>query len=483
MMSNDKVFGNFLWRFAERIGAQLVSIIVTIVLARLLAPSAYGTVALITIFTAILQVFVDSGLGNALIQKKDADEIDFSTVFYTNIALCTVLYILLFIFSPTIANFYEDVSLTAYIRVLGITVLISGVKNVQQAYVSKRMLFKKFFFSTLGGTIAAGVIGVIMAVSGFGVWALIVQQVVNLLIDTLILWMIVKWRPKAVFSFERLKGLFSYGWKLLVSGLIDTIYANARQLLIGKLYSSSELAQYNRGEQFPRLIVVNINTSIDSVLLPTLSSVQDDKKRVKEMTRKSIRVSTYIMAPLMMGIAFCGEPIVELVLTEKWLPSVFFMRIFCITYMFYPIHTANLNAIKALGRSDIFLTLEIVKKTIGFVTIAFTMFIGIEAMAYSLIFTSVTSQIINSWPNKKLLDYGYIDQLKDILLPIALSVLMGIVIFPIQYLHLNNIIVLLIQVVVGGGLYLLCSKALKIESFDYLLGIIKSYIEKFDKKG
>ena len=215
MNSKGKVFSNFFWRFAERVGAQLVAFIVSIVLARILEPSAYGVVALITVITTIMQVFVDSGLGTALIQKKDADNLDFSTVFYTNIVFCALLYIGLFFASPYIADFYNDPNLVPYIRVLGLTVLISGIKNVQQAYVSRHMMFKKFFFSTLGGTLTAGVVGVIMALLGAGVWALVAQHVINLSIDTFILWIIVKWRPKLKFSFTRLKGLFSFGWKLL----------------------------------------------------------------------------------------------------------------------------------------------------------------------------------------------------------------------------------------------------------------------------
>lgn len=474
-MKQKSVFSNLIWRFAERIGAQLVSLIVSIVLARILTPEAYGTVALITVFTTILQVFVDSGLGNALIQKKEADNIDFSTVFYTNVLFCLLLYCGLFIVSPIIADFYGDTSITAYMRVLGLTVFISGIKNVQQAYVSRNMLFKKFFFSTLGGTITAGVVGVIMAINGAGVWALVAQQVINLAIDTTILWFTVRWRPDKVFSLERLKGLFSYGWKLLASALIDTTYTNIRQLLIGKIYSSSDLAQYNRGRQFPNLIVTNVNTSIDSVLLPAMSNEQESSERVKNMTRRAIKISTFVMAPLMMGLAFCGKPIVGLILTDKWLPSVFYMQIFCITMMFYPIHTANLNAIKAMGRSDIFLKLEIEKKMVGLLALLVTMFISVKAMAYSLLFTSIASQIINSAPNKKLLNYGYKEQLKDIIPPIGLAVIMGCVIYPVQNLGLSYFLTLLIQIPVGFIFYIVGARIFHLDSLEYLMGIIKTY--------
>lgn len=480
-MNNKTVLSNLIWRFAERIGAQLVGFIVSIVLARLLEPDAYGTIALITVFTTILQVFVDSGLGNALIQKKDADNLDFSTVFFTNIVFCCVLYTILFVSAPYIADFYRNSNISAYTRVLGLTLVISGVKNVQQAYVSRHMMFRRFFFSTLGGTIAAGCVGVIMAYTGFGVWALVAQQLINLSIDTLILWFTVKWRPDFVFSFERLKSLFNYGWKLLASNLISNIYENLRQLLIGKIYTSADLAQFNRGKQFPNLLVQNVNTSIDSVLFPTMAKVQDSKVRVKEMTRRSMKISTYVMAPLMMGLVATGTSLVGLILTDKWLPSVFFMRIFCITFIFYPLHTANLNALKAVGRSDLYLKLEIEKKIVGLIALFTTVFISVEAMAWSLLLSSFASQIINAAPNKKILHYGYLEQIKDILPPILLSLIMAILIYPIQYLGLSYLLTLLIQVPAGAIIYIIGSKLLHLDSFEYLLGIVEPYLKRLKK--
>ena len=404
-IDNKTTIKNFIWRFAERCGAQGVSFIVSIVLARLLEPSVYGTIALVTVFTTILQVFVDSGLGTALIQKKDADDLDFSSVFYFNFTVCLVLYFGMFVSAPYIAKFYGDETLVPVIKVISLTLVISGVKNIQQAYVSRNMLFKRFFFSTIGGTIASAFVGIFMAYIGMGVWALVAQQLSNATIDTIILWVTVKWKPKRMFSWKRVKELLSYGWKLLVSALLETVYNNLRNLVIGKLYSSADLAYYNQGDKFPKLIVTNINTSIDSVLLPTMASAQDDSARVKNMTRRAIKTSTYIMAPLMIGLAFCANTIVELVLTEKWLPCVPFLQIFCITYMFYPVHTANLNAIKAMGKSDIFLKLEIIKKIVGMALLLSTMWFGVMAMAYSLLVSCVLNQIINSWPNKKLLNY------------------------------------------------------------------------------
>lgn len=476
--NRSSVFTNFLWRFLERVGAQGVTFIVSIVLARLLDPAVYGTVALVTVFTAIMQVFVDSGMGSALIQKKDADDLDFSSVFYFNMAMCLALYAVMFFAAPHIARFYAMPELTSVVRVLSLTLVISGVKNIQQAYVSRNMLFKRFFFATLGGTLGAAAVGIWMAYRGYGVWALVAQHLFNATVDTVILWLTVKWRPKRMFSLQRLKGLFSYGWKLLVSALLDTVYGKLRQLIIGKLYSSEDLAFYNRGGQFPSVIVSNINSSIDSVLLPTMAQAQDDRTAVKGMTRRAIKTSTYIMAPMMVGLAVCAEPVVELVLTPKWLPCVPFLRIFCITYMFYPIHTANLNAIKAMGRSDFFLKLEIIKKVMGLTVLLVTMWHGVLVMAYSALFTSACSQIINSWPNNKLLNYPYLEQLKDILPGILLAAGMGAIVYCVQFFGLNDWLTLAIQVPLGAALYIGGSKLFKLESFEYVLSIAKGYLNK-----
>lgn len=480
-MSSTNVITNFFWRFLERCGAQGVTFIVSIVLARLLDPTVYGTVALVTIFTTIMQVFVDSGMGNALIQKKDADDLDFSSVFYFNMAMCSALYLIMFFAAPFIASFYRMPELTAIVRVLSFVVVISGVKNVQQAYVSRHLMFKRFFFSTLGGTIGAAVIGIAMAYLGFGVWALVAQMLFNAAVDTTILWITVKWRPKKMFSFQRLKSLFSYGWKLLASSLIDTVYNDLRQLIIGKKYSSGDLAYYNQGKKFPQLIVTNINTSIDSVLLPTMSKAQDDMAAVRSMTRRAIKTSTFLMMPAMIGLAVCAEPLVQLILTEKWLPCVLFLRIFCITYAFYPIHTANLNAIKAMGRSDLFLKLEIIKKTVGIIAILITMWISVQAMAYSFLVTTILNQIINSWPNKKLLNYSYLEQVKDMIPQILLSLGMGAAIYAVSFLHLSASLTLLIQIPLGVLVYWSGSKIFHVESYTYIIEMVKNFKKRKKK--
>ena len=481
-MDNKSVVTNFWWRFAERCGAQLVTFVVSVILARILEPEVYGNIALVTVFITILNVFIDSGMGNALIQKKDADDLDFSSVFYFNIVICVILYFITFFAAPFIAEFYSMPSLTPVIRVLALTLIISGVKNVQQAYVSRTMQFKRFFFATLGGTIGAAVVGILMAYNGFGIWALVAQQLFNTTVDTVVLWLTVQWRPKVMFSFRRLKALLAYGWKLLASSLLNTVYNNIRQLIIGKLYSPSDLAYYNRGKQFPNLVITNVNNSLDSVLFPAMSREQDNVDNVKSMTRRSIKTSTCIIAPMMIGLACCATPLVRLILTEKWIDSVFFLRIMCFTGIFYPIHTANLNAIKAMGRSDLFLRLEVEKKVVGMIVLLATMWNGVYALAYGILVESFISLLINAWPNRKLLQYSYAEQSKDILPIILLAVFMGGCIYPISLIGLPDIVTIILQIIVGVAIYISGCFFFRVEAFLYLWVRAKPMIQKMFHK-
>lgn len=467
-----------LWTFLERFGAQCVTLIVSIILARLLDPVVFGTVAIVTVFMEILNVFIDSGLGNALIQKKDADDIDFSSVFYFNIFMCIALYLVLFFLAPLISRFYGISELTDIIRVMGLSLIVSGVRNIQRAFVSRKLQFKRFFFATIGGTLGAAVLGIWMAYRGFGVWALVAQGLFNNVVGTVILWLTVKWRPKRVFSFTRFRGLFSFGWKLLVSDLINTVYNNLRQLIIGKMYTTQSLAMYNRGYMIPNVFVININSAIDSVLFPVMSSAQDDVNVVRAMTRRSIRISSYIMWPVMMGIAACSTPLVSILLTDKWLPCVPFLIIFCISYAFLPLQTANLNAIKALGRSEIYLKLEIIKKIVGFAILAATMWFGPLVMAASNLLFAVINYLINAFPNRKLLNYSYGQQIMDAAPPMLLSAFMFGIVYCVRFLELSNWLTLIIQIPLGVLIYVGGTKLFKLDSFDYILGTVKGLIRK-----
>lgn len=460
----------------------MITTVVSVVLARILMPEDYGIITLVTIFITICDVFVSSGFGQALIQAKDADDTDFSSVFYASLVISAVLYAIVFFIASPIAAFYGNELLAPVLRVMGLRIPIAAINSIQQAYVARRLQFRKFFFATLAGSIVSGAVGIFMAYKGYGVWALVGQYLTNAVMNTVVLWIIVKWRPKLLFSFGRLKHLLSYGWKLLVSGLLDTGCSELYSLVIGKQYTSEDLAYYDKGQQFPKLIATSVTGSFDSVLLSSMSKVQDDKEKVKQATRKSIRLSSYILIPCMMGLACVAEPFTKVVLTDKWLPMVPFLQIMCFVYAFYPIHTANLNALKAVGRSDLFLILEIVKKVVGIGILLATMWFGVLWIAIGSVFSTVASALINAFPNRKLLHYGYLEQIKDLLPAIGLSALMGVPVYFMSYLPLNTLLVLVLQIIVGIALYVSFSALFKVESFRFIVDNIKFGLEKHKAK-
>ncbi len=471
-----RVVINLFWRFLESSGNQVVCLIVSIVLARNIEPKAFGTIALVTVLRSIMQVMVDSSMGSALIQKKNTDDCDFSSVFYFNVFISLVLYAGMYLGAPYIATFYNNDELLPITRILSITLIIGAIRNVQQARIARDLQFKKLFLATICATVGAAILGIIMAYRGYGVWALVYQQLFNAFVGTIIIWLVSKWRPRLIFSFVRLKGLFSFGWKLFISSLIYAVYNNLRQLLIGKIYTPADLAFYNRGSFFPEVIVGNINNSINSVLFPVLSKEQDDRIRIKEMTRRAIKTSSFFIAPAMVILAACAKSLVLVLLTDKWLPCVHFLQIFCFVCIFYPIATANLNAIKAIGRSDYYLRLEILKRSIALVLLFSTIWVSVEAMALSLLLSSIISVMLNAYPNKKLLNYSLIEQVKDIYGNFVLAILIGIIIFPIGFCGLAPIFILLIQATVGFLLFVGISFALRIDTFFYLVSTLSSLV-------
>ena len=477
-MYKSKVFSGLIWKFGERITAQLISLIVSIILARLLSPSEYGAVALVMVFITIANVFVSNGLGAALIQKKDADQLDFSSVFYINILLSTILYLIIFFTAPIIADFYELSIMTPALRILGIRIIVAAINSVQQAFVSRNLLFKRFFWSTLFGTVLSGVVGICLAYQGFGTWALVVQYLTNTCTDTLVLWFTVKWRPILKCSLKRANSLISFGWKLLVSALLDTGYNQLRSLLIGKIYTKDDLAFYNQGDKFPSLIVTNINTSISGVLFPVLSQNQNDSERVKNMTRRAIQISSFIMWPMMIGFGVCAEPFVRLVLTEKWLSCVPYIRVFCFSYGLWPIHTANLQAINAMGRSDLFLKLEIIKKAMGLIIILVTLSHGPFIIALGLALSGIVGTIINAWPNIRLLNYSYGEQMGDLIPSMLIATIMGACIYPFTLLHLPDLFTLILQIVMGIVVYYAIATITKQNSLSYLSNTVLGHIKK-----
>lgn len=475
--TKSNILSSLFWKLMERGGTQGIQFIVQIVLARLLSPEEYGIIAIVMVFILLANVFVESGFNTALIQKKDADEVDFSSVLYLSLGVATILYGIIFITAPFGASFYNQPILVKVLRVLSITLFIGAFNSIQNAFIARNMLFKKLFASSLGAVTISGIVGVIAAYSGLGVWALVLQQLTSQLAVAIILWFTVKWRPHLTFSITRLKSLFSYGSKLLASALLDTLYRNLRTLIIGRMYTPSMLGYYNRGQQFPQLIVSNINGSIQSVMLPALSAQQDHRKRVKEMMRRAIVSSSFLIFPMMVGMAVVAEPLVQIVLTDKWLPAVPFLQIACFTFALMPIHTANLQAINAMGRSDIFLRLEIIKKIMGLIVLGISLPFGVYAIALGGIFSGLIGTFINAYPNKELLNYSYKEQWLDIMPSLLISLIMGGIVYLFNFLSFPAWQILILQIVSGGVIYILLAKIFKIESFTYLVGTMKQLIK------
>lgn len=477
--NNTSVASNFLWKFAERISAQLVTLVVSVVLARLLEPSHYGIISMVMVFITIANVFVSDGFGSALIQKKDADRLDFSSVLVANLSLSVILYFVLFFTAPFIEKFFGNnyQLLTPVIRVLSLRLILSAVNSVQQAYVSRKMIFKKFFWATLSGTVISAVVGIAMAYKGLGVWALVAQYLTNTTIDTIILQLSLKKWPGFKISFDRLKSLFSFGWKILGASLLNNGYQELRTLLIGKFYTSADLAYYSKGNQFPSIVVININTSIGSVLFPKLSTMQDDIQLMKNSVRKSIRLSAYLLTPMMFGLAAISTPFIRFLLTDKWLLAVPFLQLFCIYYLAQPIHTANIQAIKALGRSDILLKLEIIKKVIELTALVISLTISVTAVAVVAVILNYLFIFINAYPNKKLMGYTTKEQLSDLIPILLLGVIMGGVVIMLGRLPLADLPLMAIQIVAGIVVYLMLSIITGKKEFYILFDFVKSFLK------
>ncbi len=474
----NKIVSGLFWKFGERIIAQGIAFIISLVLARILLPEQYGTVSLVLVFINIANVFVSDGLGAALIQKKDSDEVDFSTMFFCSIGLAAVLYFILYFGAPVIARFYENQELTRLVRVLSLQIPLASVKTIQHAYVSKHMMFKRFFWSTLGGTVISGGIGIIMAYNGFGVWALVEQYLVNSIIDMSVLFVTVRWRPHLLFSKESAKSLLSYSWKLLIAQLINTLYSECRSLIIGKVYTEADLAFTNKGNQFPYLLINNLNTTISAVLFPAMSMVNNDVARVKDMTRKSMRLSSYVIFPSMIGMIAIAEPMIRIMLTDKWLPCIPFLRLWCLYWMLQPCQTANVQAMKAVGRSDICLRLEIIKKIIGVGLTISTMFISVKALIVSNTFVAFISAMINIYPNRKLIKYGYKEQIGDLFPILVLSIVMGAIVYFLNFAPIADIIKIFLQVVLGIFLYAAGSMICGVDCYKNVLSVVEGLRRK-----
>lgn len=478
-MANKTIASNVFWKFFERITAQLVSFIVSLILARILSPNDYGTVAILLVFIEIANAFVAFGLGNSLIQKKDADDLDFSSVLFFNLGLSIVLYFLIFVSAPYIAHFYSNKDLILVIRVFSLRIILASINSVQQAYVSKQMIFKKFFLATFFGTVISGFVGVIFAYKGFGVWALVAQNLINNSVDTCILALTIGWRPKLVFSLERIITLYKFGWKILVEGIANTISGQIRNLIIGKIYTSADLGYYTKAQQFPNLIMVNINTSISSVLFPAMSNIQDDEKNMLFLMRKAIRVSSYLLFPMLFGMAAVANNMIIVLLTEKWIGCVPFVYIFCFSQFMTIGMQPRHQALKAKGRSDVFMYEHMLSRIINFLILIEVYRISIMAIALSGIIGVIILAVIISYTSKKYTGYLYKDQFQDIRDLLIISIIMFFPTFLIgQLLEISPLIELFIQIAVGIFTYCTMSYYFKPEGYVYVLAHMKKIFSK-----
>lgn len=468
------------WKLLERFGVQGVQFVLQIILARLLSPEHYGVLSIMLIFTSLANVFIQSGFNTALIQNKDVTDEDYSSVFWITFGMSGILYGIMYFAAPVIADFYEMPEIVQPFRVLSLMLFPGALNSIQLAKVSREMRFKKVFTSSVSGVLVSGAVGIALAYMGAGIWALVFQTLLNIACTCLVMLFTVKWRPRFVCDLARIKVLFGFGWKLLVSGLLDTLYQDLSSLVIGKKYSSDTLGFYNRGKQFPQFIISAINGSVQSVLLPAMSEKQENKGQVKQLMRTAVMVSSYLVFPMMAGLAGVAEPLVKLLLTDKWLECVPYLRIFCFSFAFYPIHTSNLQAINAMGRSDIFLKLEIIKKIMALVVLSIGVFCFDSPVAIAMtgMLTGLISSFINAYPNKKLIGYSYLEQMKDIIPSMITALLMFAGVRAIESLQMGVIVTLAVQIFAGVVLYMVLSAIFGLEPYKILLNILKTRLKK-----
>jgi O-antigen/teichoic acid export membrane protein len=455
-MSNlkDKIERGVFWQGLERIGSYGISFVVSIILARKLSPEEFGVIAIMMVFITLSNVFIDSGFSTALIQKKDMEEVDCCSVFYINIVMSLVLYGILFAASPFIEKFYETENLSLYLHVFSLFIIIRSFSLVQNALLQKRMLFRLSFRISWVALIISGIVGIGMAYAGFGVWALIAQQLTTALVTVIMQWYWIRWRPQWLFDWQRTKVLFNFGWKMFCSSFLDTLYADIYSLVIGKIADLEKLSYYDRGKQYPKYGMSIINSTIGSVLLPAFAELQDDRPKMKQLAQRGLKNIMFVVTPALAFLFVFADSITIVLLTEKWLPSVFFLRLCCISYFFWPFSTTNLQIITACGRSDIHLILEIIKKIQAAIILLATYRFGVEVMILTSTAFAIVYMFENAWCNRRLIDYAPWQQLWDITPIMAITIAVATV----SYFLTNPIHNIWLKLVTGtiafGTLYL-----------------------------
>ena len=478
-----KIMSNVGWRFGERLISQGVTFLLTIILARLLMPSEYGLIAMIHVFIYIANVLLVSGFNTSLIQKKDADATDFSTIFYCTLLVSFLIYGIVWFGAPLIASFYGMPELCKLTRVYGLSLIIMSYQTIQQAWVARHMVFKKSFYATTVGAVLSGVLGIIMAYCGFGVWSLVAQYLSNIIFTMLTMMTVVDWKPQLLFSWERAKSLMNYGSKIMISSLVTAIYQQVRQLLIGKFYAPADLALYNRGRHMPEMVRSNVDGTLMSVLFPAISNHSDDLQRVKQLLRRSIKTCTYVTFFCLTLMAVSAKPIVNLLLTAKWIDCVPYMQIMCIAVMIDSIGVFNLQALKAIGKSDEVLKLEIYKRPLFLIVVIISVKISVMAVALTSILNSLYAISVNATPTKRHIGYLHREQVRDLLPAIGLSLAMSAATLPLLWLPMSDIGIMIMQVIVGISVYLSLSIAFRVQAFDDIKAIFIKLLHKKTKSG
>lgn len=475
---NTGIASGIFWKFAERLFSQGVSFIVSLILARLLLPEDYGAVSIVMIFIEIANVFIISGLNTALIQKKEINETEISTIFYCCIILGVILYAVMFFAAPFIATAYNLPVLTAVIRVFALRLPISSFQQVPSALLSRRLDFKKFFFSTMVGVFVSAIVGIVMAAKGFGVWALVAQSLVAAVLDAIILSIVVRWTPRLRFSLKEVAPLLSYGWKIMTADLIGTVFNNLNSMIIGLRYNSADLAYYTKGKTLPQMFRNNIYTTLISVLFPAMSKVGDNAAEIKSVARRSIKMLSYILFPMMIGMTAVAEDLVIVLYTEKWILMTPFICIVCIECMLSIIPTIILQTLKATGHSGMILKLEFIKKPILLISIFIAINFGVEVVAWTLPINSAIELVLNTAFSSKITGYKLYEQLKDVTIPLLLSLCMWGCIRLLQLINMPLVIGLIVQILLGVIIYIVLSAAFKVKEFEQLLILIKSKLQR-----
>lgn len=453
------------WSFLDNIANLGVTFLVGLVLARLLTPEEYGIMAIIAIFIAISNTIIDSGFSNALIRKVHIERIDYNTVFFFNLAVSVVLYLLLFATAPVISQFFKEPILTDVLRVIGWVLVVNALGIIPRTILVRNIDFKTQTKVSVISSVTSGVVGIGMALTGWGVWSLVWQQLARQMLNSLFLWLFCKWIPAWEFSMRSFKEMFGFGYKLLLSGLIDTIYKNIYYVVIGRFYSSAQLGQYTRAEQFNTIFSSNLTSVVQRVSYPVLSSIQEEPERLREAYRRVIKLTMLVTFACMLGLAAVAKPLIIILIGEKWIPAVAFLQIICFSGMLYPLHAINLNILQVKGRSDLFLKLEIIKKIIAIGPITIGVFYGIEYMLLGSVFTSFVAYFLNSYYSAGLIHYPTKEQLKDVFPTFAVSLIVAAAMWSFSLLDVSVYIQLVIQILVGLALAFIFYEKLQLSEY------------------